>query len=973
MAKRKSSAKEAESSDINNLEPSYYVGIGASAGGLEAIEEFFKRTPADTGMAYIVIQHLSPTHKSMMVELLSRHTEMQVLRAEDGMLVERDTIYLIPPNKNLSIFHGKLLLADVDHSRELNLPIDIFFRSLAKDQEGKAIAIVLSGTGSDGTRGIRNVKEQLGMVMVQDPESSKFDGMPKSAMATGLCDFVLPPNEMPAQLLEYAKHPYASKAKVSDTVLTDEDGLTRIFYQLREKTGVDFTLYKPSTLVRRIERRMLVNGMHELSEYVRFLESNQAEVMTLYRELLIGVTSFFRDIKAFEFIEEKILPELIEKRTGQELRIWVSACSTGEEAYSLAMLFHDCMQRIDSSVKVKIFATDVDRDAVIRAGNGVYPESIAADVPERLLAKYFYRHDDSFHITRQIREMVVFAQHNLVKDPPFTNMDMVTCRNMLIYLQPMLQRKALEMFNFSLKGGGILFLGASETTGEMFEYFEPLENKWKIFRSRGKRRERSVTDSDSLLYRKNTTFQSYGGSPGHPSYSQRAQEEERLLDRLLQAITGDFLSVALAVNERMELQYVAGDTDGFFKVPTGKQQNHIAKMAVKDLSIPLSTGIQKAFNKEEEVYYTNISIDHRKGTKIYDMRIKPLSKKKGQEALVGIFLYENRKAAPAEASDKEGKYAYDVSKEAAQRIVDLEQSLQFHKENLQATVEELETSNEELQATNEELMASNEELQSTNEELQSVNEELYTVNAEYQSKIVELTEANNDLENLNASTQIATIFLDENFEIRKFTPTFASVYKIIDSDVGRPFSHLSHYLIEMDPYELIKTVARGGESVEREVSSESGRSYLMRILPYYIAPDVHSGVVLSFIDVTGLKSEKHDRALIESVLDGLVDGLVVCNSQGIIQHVNHTVGAIFGYSEKDLLGQSINMLMFEEEAKDHDQHLKDQIKSGKHVDACGRNVTGRHQSGKKISLHVTLSESYLEDEKYFAAVIRKQD
>ncbi|WP_176961553.1 chemotaxis protein CheB [Mariprofundus sp. NF] len=972
MAKKSENKIDSVLSKESDSQPSYYVGIGASAGGLEAIEEFFKQAPEDAGMAYVVIQHLSPTHKSMMVELLSRHTEMPVLRAEDGMDVERDTIYLIPPNKTLSIFHDKLLLSEVDHSRELNLPIDIFFRSLAEDQGEKAIAIVLSGTGSDGTRGLRNIKEKLGMVMVQEPSSAKFDGMPKSAIATGLCDYILPPNEMPGQLMEYAKHPYASRSKISETVLTDEDGLTRIFYQLREKTAVDFTLYKPSTLVRRIERRMLVNQMHDLPDYVRFLESNQTEVMTLYREMLIGVTSFFRDSKAYELLEKTFLPELIRKKEGQELRIWVAGCSTGEEAYSLAMLCHDCIERLEISVKVKIFATDVDRDAIIRAGNGVYPQSIAADVPDRLLARYFYRHEDSYHIIRQIREMVVFAQQNLVKDPPFTNMDMVTCRNLLIYLQPILQRKALEMFNFSLRPEGILFLGASETTGEMFEYFESLDNKWKIFRSRGKRRERSLTDADSMLYRKTITSMPYSSTPLPRSYSQRLQEEERILDRLLQSITGSALTLALAVNEQMELQYVAGDTDGFFKLPSGKIENNIAKMAVKDLSIPLSTGIQKAFAKGEEVLYSNISIEHRNGPKVYDMRVKQLAKKKGQAPLVGVFLNENRKI-PVIEENGDASHVYDVSKEAQQRIIDLEQSLQFHKENLQATVEELETSNEELQATNEELMASNEELQSTNEELQSVNEELYTVNAEYQSKIVELTEANNDLENLNASTNIATVFLDENFDIRKFTPAFSTVYKIIESDAGRPFSHLSHYLHAIDPYEVVKSVARDGGPVEMEVEHENGNTYFMRVLPYYIAPEVYSGVVLSFIDVSPLKAESHERRLINAVLNGMVDGLVVCDSSGVIRHVNPTACKIFGYAEKDLLGQSVNILMFEKEANEHDKHIARQMSSGKHVNACGQDVTGRHQDGSSVDLHITLSESFLEGNKYFTAVIRRQD
>ena len=984
MASEGATSKK-KSKDKNQLKrPSYYVGIGASAGGLEAIEEFFKNTPNNSGMAYIVIQHLSPTHKSMMVELLSRHTEMPVIRAEDGMDVEADKIYLIPPNKTLSIFHSKLLLSEVDHSRGLNLPIDIFFRSLAEDQEERAVAIVLSGTGSDGTRGIRNIKDKLGMVMVQAAESAKFDGMPNSAIATGLCDYVLTPAEMPGQLVEFAKHPYANRSTFSETVLTNEDGLSRIFHQLREKTGVDFTLYKPSTLVRRIERRMLVNQLHDLADYVRYLESSQAEVMTLYREMLIGVTSFFRDPKAFDLLAEKYIPELIKRRRGQDLRVWVTGCSTGEEAYTIAMLCHHCCNELGITVNIKIFATDVDRDAVIRAGNGVYPGSIAADVPDHLLHKYFYRHDESYHVSREIREMVVFAQHNLVKDPPFTNIDLVTCRNLLIYLQPILQRKAMDMFNFSLRPNGILFLGASETTGEMFEYFESLEAKWKIYRSRGKRRERAVTDPDALYNRKIKPYLGYGGTTSAPRFAQRLQEEERIMDRLLQGISTDFLSLALAVDEQMGLQYMAGDTEGFFRVPSGKAENNIVKMAVKDLSIPLSTGIQKAISKGDEVFYSNIAIEHKDGRKVYDMRIRELPKKKGQMTLVGVFLVESKRIRLPKSKDT-ATHVYDVSKEAQQRILDLEQSLQFHKENLQATVEELETSNEELQATNEELMASNEELQSTNEELQSVNEELYTVNAEYQSKIVELTEANNDLENLGASIKIPTVFLDENLDIRRFTPDLSEIYKVIKTDVGRPFSHLSHNLINVDPLELVKKVVKNGKPIEREAVCDSGNAYLMRIMPYYIAPEVHSGAVLSFINISSImqaerkreiaeaalkESEMHARALLESVLDSK-EGLIVSNSQGVIEHVSSTAAEQFGYSEEELIGKNIKVLMDSPDADKHDEYMHMHMQGETHLGNCGRNVVAKRKDGSDIRLHIVFSASVVDGSRYFSAIIRQ--
>ena len=466
--------------------PSYCIGIGASAGGLEAIETFFTHMQADSGFAFVVVQHLSPDYKSLMVELLSKKTAMQVLRAEDGMVVEANKVYLIPPKKNLTIFHGKLLLDEQDYSRGLNLPIDIFLRSLAEDQAEKAVGIILSGTGSDGMRGTRTIKENGGMIMVQSEDSAKFDGMPRSAISTGLADFVLPPEDMPKQLLAFAKHPFTAKTERAEALLSDEDGLTRIFALLREKSKVDFTYYKPTTVTRRIERRMSVNQFDNIRDYVSYLQEYPGEIMALYRELLIGVTSFFRDQEAFNLLGEKWLPELIENSSNREIRFWVSGCSTGEEAYTFAILARECMERIGKYFDVKIFATDVDKDAILRAGAGVYPASIAADLSPRLLAKYFYNRDDNFQIARNIREMVVFAQHNLIKDPPFTNIDLVSCRNLLIYLQPVLQKKVMDLINFSLNPKGLLVLGTSETIGDMTNHFEPLSQKLKIYRSTGR-------------------------------------------------------------------------------------------------------------------------------------------------------------------------------------------------------------------------------------------------------------------------------------------------------------------------------------------------------------------------------------------------------------------------------------------------------------------------------------------------------
>ena len=890
----------------------YYVGIGASAGGLEALEGFFKGMPIQTGMAFIVIQHLSPDYKSLMVELLSKRTEIPVHRAENGMLVESDNIYLIPPRKQMTIFHGKLILSDMDPSRGLNLPIDIFFRSLADDQAERSVGIILSGTGSDGVRGIRAIKEAGGMVIVQDDESAKFDGMPRAAISTGLVDVILPPEEMPDKLLTFTKSPYSAHAPDrAEGLLSEGDDLTQIFALLREQTKVDFTLYKPSTVLRRIERRLAVNQLINLHEYVRLLQARPGEVTTLFRELLIGVTSFFRDREMFDELATKVLPQLFENEKQQEFRFWVAGCSTGEEAYTLAILARETMEKIDRQVSVKIFATDIDRDAILFAGNGLYPESIAADLPSGLLRKYFIPKDDHYQVHRSIREMVVFARHNLIKDPPFTNINLLSCRNLLIYLQPILQRKVIEFFNFSLNPQSILILGTSETPGDAGEYFETLHNKYKLYRSRG-RKHRALEGPHfkaNIQYNEQPPLKPYIRT----SYREVQREEERLLNRILDLLSEEFSPVVAVVNEQMELVHLTGDAQEYFRLPTGKQTRDITRMAVKELSIPLATGLQKIFHDGTEIKYTNVRLPRKVGTNVVQLRIRLLPGKKRQDPLAAVFIQEIPYINEKKKSDKVEEY--NVSQEAEQRISDLEQDLQFTKENLQATIEELETSNEELQATNEELLASNEELQSTNEELQSVNEELHTVNAEYQSKILELTETTNDLENLIAATQNATLFLDENLEIRKFTPELTQIFRILQNDIGRPVSHLAHKLIDIDLLAVIQSVERKNIPKELEVRTNDGEWFLMRILPYEIGGARASGVVLTFTNINQLKLVSEELQVREVAarkysyaIEQCPVSIIITDLQGQIEYVNSHFMLVSGYSPEEVIGKHTRIL-----------------------------------------------------------------
>jgi two-component system, chemotaxis family, CheB/CheR fusion protein len=835
--------------------PKYIMGVGASAGGLEAIENLFSAVRPDTGMAFVVIQHLSPDYKSLMVEILSKKTDMAVLRAENGMEVLANHIYLITPGNNLTIFHGKLLLHKKEPSKSINLPIDIFLKSLAEDQADRAGAIILSGTGSDGMRGIRSIKEAGGFVLVQSEESAQFDGMPRSAISTGLADFIAPPEEMADLLLKLTDNAIIEDEDYKNRILTDEDSIIRIFAMIRDRHKIDFTFYKMSTIIRRINRRMTVNAIKEVFEYVRFMENSSREVTALYKELLIGVTSFYRDKEAFQLLEEKYLPNLLQRVAGQDIRLWVAGCSTGEEAYTLAIVCKECLTNLGLNTNVKIFATDVDEDALSKAGGGVYPESIAADLSPRILSRYFVRNGDNFQVSRSIREMIVFAKHDVTKDPPFTNVELITCRNLLIYLQPPLQQKIFDYFNFSLNAQGILFLGSSESLGDMIDYFEPLEHKWKLYYSKGRKKQlhnANIMDP-SLLVRR--TQKAYSHIPGS---RMKDYEVERVLERFLTVMHEGYIPLSIIVNEQLEIVHVVGDTNKYFRVPTGKFEPSITSMAHKELSIPLSTGLQKAFQTKESISYSNIIFRINDEKVNITLQIVPLPEKRGQESYVAVLIKENKQPS-SDATENVSKN-FDIAAETEQRIYDLEQELQFNRENLQATIEELETSNEELQATNEELLASNEELQSTNEELQSVNEEMHTVNAEYQLKITQLNEMNNDMDNLLTSTQIATIFLDENLEIRKFTPSVENILHINRNDLERPISAVAHILEDVDLLSIIAKVQKNEQPIEIEIKTRNDKHYLMKVLPYVITPEVNAGIVLTFTEVTKLRAVQESLA-----------------------------------------------------------------------------------------------------------------
>ncbi|MCA9979306.1 MAG: PAS domain-containing protein, partial [Anaerolineales bacterium] len=839
-----------------SLKPSFIVGLGASAGGLEALESFFSNTPVDTGLAFVVVQHLSPDYKSLMVELLSKYTSLPVQEAQDNQRVVANQIYLIPRKYSLTIFHDTLHLSE-RHKPEhgLNLPIDIFLQSLAEDRGESAIAIILSGTGSDGARGVRAVKEAGGMVMVQDEQSARFDGMPRSAIATQVVDYVLSPEKMPEELVRFTgSDGHGRHFPAVPKLLTEEDRLHKIFALLRRTSGVDFSYYKRNTVVRRIERRMTINKYDQLSDYVEFLQDSPSEAHILRKEMLIGVTRFFRDPEAFTFLANVAIPDIIKHKSSHtKIRVWVAGCSTGEEAFSLAMTIHDCLQTAQrADLVVQVFATDIDEDALDFAGHGLYPESIAADVRPEWLNRYFEKRGDHYEVKRHIREMVIFAQQNLIKDPPFSKIDLISCRNVLIYFQQILQKRALDLFHFALNENGYLLLGTSENPSEECTWLEPISQKWRIYQRLGNTRPRL----DSALALDQTPPTHNRPTPAIISLASERQQrrEVELYRHLLEAS----LPPSVVVDSNLTLVHAFGDVSPYLSVPSGGRVTlDIGKMITAELSIPLTTAVHKVFRDDQEVAYRFVQIQLHGEPHTLHLIARPIFTNKLHEKLVMVFfepvpptLETDTDENTAVASDSN---TYNPSQNASQRIRDLEHSLQFNKENLQATIEELETSNEELQATNEELLAANEELQSTNEELESVNEELITVNAEHQEKIRELTELNDDINNLFSSTDIGTIFLDNRLCIRKYTPAVQNEINLLPQDIGRPLSHIAHHFLHYDLVAEAEKVINTLVGHTREVRNAHGNWYLVKIFPYRTRDNIIKGVVISLVDITMLK------------------------------------------------------------------------------------------------------------------------
>jgi two-component system, chemotaxis family, CheB/CheR fusion protein len=852
-AKIKFTAKETEKQIHSTLSFSI-VGIGASAGGLEALEQFFANVPENTGLAYVVIQHLDPNHVGILPELLQRTTKLKVIQVSDHLQVRPNHIYVIPPNKSMSVLNGYLHLFEPIEMRGLRLPIDYFFRSLAEDQHEKSIGVILSGMGSDGSLGLKAIKEKNGIVLVQDPLTAKFDAMPQSAVNSVTVDILAPADELPAKLIAFLKYSLTTVQK-PEIDHKSKSNLEKIIILLRSQTGHDFSLYKNKTMFRRIERRMNVHQIDKIAHYVRFLQENPKELDILFNELLIGVTNFFRDAAVWEKLKEKVLPDLFrEMPNGYVFRAWITGCSTGEEAYSLAIIFNEAYEKVknDKHFTLQIFATDIDGNAIERARKGFFSHNIVADLAPARISQFFIKEESGFRVNNTIREMIVFAPHNVIKDPPFTKMDLLFCRNLLIYMEADLQKKLMNLFHYSLNPGGIMVLGTAENENSQSNLFTPVDVKLKIFKSSEIAANTGMTDFPS-------SFTSTGKQ--HQTEMRPSKMVENIQTLADQILLENFAPACVLINRDGDILYIRGRTGKYLEPAAGKANWNIYAMAREGLDKELPAAIRKAKENFEPVKLHKIKIGTNGGTQIVDITLQRIEKPETIKNSI-IVVFSDVASMPRRAKRRTKNENQNMS----YREQELELELQRANEELQSTREEMQTTQEELKSTNEEMQSTNEELQSTNEELttskeemQSLNEELQTVNIELQSKIADYVVADNDMKNLLNSTDIATLFLDKELNIRRFTDQLTKIFKLRPSDIGRPFTDMVTDLQYPEIRDHANEVLRTLIFKETDISTNDHRWFTVRIMPYRTIDDRIDGLVMTFIDIS--KAKKTEELL----------------------------------------------------------------------------------------------------------------
>ncbi|OON68142.1 CheR family methyltransferase [Hymenobacter sp. CRA2] len=877
------------------------VALCGSAGSIEALERFFQHMPAVSDMAFVVVVHLMHGQRSHLPEVVQQFTNMLVYEIEDGMRLQPNTVYVLPPDRDLSLLSGQLLLLPPGQAPGHRLPIDYFLQSLAKDARARAVAVILSGMGSDGAVGLKMVMENFGMIMAQDPLSAEYDAMPRAAVATEFVDFVLPAEELPAKLLEYVRQPPQERpnaaSRVSDSKPTN--ALQKIFLLIRTQTGHDFSLYKRNTVFRRIDRRMNAHQIRDFAQYVRLLQENAHEVELLFKELLIGVTKFFRDFEAFDALKSYLLPLLRDKPVDALVRVWAPGCSTGEEAYTLAMVLQECLDELPAKyLKLQIFATDINSDAIDYARAGVYPPNIEADVSPARLQRFFTKVEGGYQIRKDVRDVVVFALHNINKDAPFIKLDLLVCRNLLIYLSSELQRNLLPVFHYALNPEGLLFLGPSENMTGFQSLFTPLDMKWKISRRNDVAYSLArISNFSFSLSHRATTAPIISTPPA--MHTTPPRKESQFVTLIQKMLLRTFTPPAVVINQKGEILFVNGRTGRYLEPAPGLGGMNVFEMAREEMGFELSGAVHRAHLHHEDVVVDNVKLRVEGGFQLVRLTVKYLD---APDDLAGLLLVAFEDMPTSRRQRKQGPQPESLTRDSV--VAALEKELQYTKNRLQTTVEEMESSLEELKSTNEELQSANEELQSTNEEamtnkeeMQSLNEELMTLNVQYLSKTEELSQAANDMKNLLDATDIATIFLDNDMCIKRFTPPVSRIISLLPTDLGRPLTHFASNLRYQGLVDDVRQVLSRLVSIETNIQTHSGEWFAMRILPYRTLDNYISGAVITFIDITALKNLEQQlqasSALAESIIENLRDPLLVLDRDWRVLALNRAFGQVF--------------------------------------------------------------------------------
>jgi two-component system CheB/CheR fusion protein len=872
-SRRKGPPPHDETAEIDDGEgprnnPFPIVGIGCSAGGLEALEAFFKNVDPELNIAFVVITHLVPKRPSMMADILGQYTTMEVVEAVHGMLIEPNKVYVIPPGKYMSIFHRALQLSERPPSHEPPKPIDFFLRSLAEDQGENAIAIILSGNGSDGTHGLRMVQANLGIVLVQRPETAKYTSMPQSAIDTGLADHVLPPEDMPGYIANFVKQ---FREKLGKERKPEPDAkviLQNILALVRKTTGHDFSFYKKNTICRRIDRRMSVHQLHGLQEYERYLHANPAEINLLFKELLIQVTKFFRDPEAFEALKNTLGKTLFVNPNNENgIRAWIPGCSTGEEAYTIAIILKELMEEKNENIPVHIFGTDIDEEAIVVARTGEYPISVATDIGEGRVKRFFTKEDDHLRVRKDIREMVVFAPQNIVHDPPFVRLDIISCRNLLIYFEPELQKRVLDIFAYALKPLGTLFLGTSESVDGKVEEFATLDSKSKVFQRRDYVEQYSNVEMGAVPEDKLNL----------PSIEPLPAKSPNITTAAEHAIINHYSPPAVIIDSNDNIVYFHGRTGKYLEPAMGKASLYIQSMLRDEIRFQTMSAIRETRETGREVVKEAVQVASNGESRFMNIYTRPIPELKSIGGLMVVF---QDVTIPQEILKKH--HELEIAPNSNAQISKLEDELKYTKENLQSTIEELETSNEELKSTNEELQSTNEELQSiaeesetTKEELNSLNEELLSINSELETKNRDLLSLNADMKNLLNSVDVATIFLDSELRIKRFTPQISAIMNILPSDIGRPFSDISTNLLNGDITSDSRKVLEDLNTKVKEVRTVDGKWFNVKIIPYRTMESKIDGAVITFLDIDAQK--KAQQKLVD-LSQELKDSLTLTNA-----------------------------------------------------------------------------------------------